>query len=200
MRGEHASLHTMHAEVAAGGLPEGVKRLCGWLVENCDLGGPAENEAAAKALNDSLGVQTVDDLYAVNGEMWGDVDLDIALEDLSRIKIAVAEVLENEKKAADEAKAAKAKAATDTLRARKAAKAHVAAEAKERAEEVAKEVAKAKGKKGKKDKKAKKKATAVDEADEADPVVPCARSPSPGSFEQQYATIHHDTLEIRSNT
>ena len=104
-----------------------------------------------------------------------------------------------------------------------AAKAQVAAEAKERAKEVAKEVAK-----DPVDKATKKKAKAGKAADKADPPerhyakrkskgtpkmnepgesgrpaaldVPCARSSSPGSFEQQYATIHHDTLEIRSNT
>ena len=102
----------------------------------------------------------------------------------------------------------------------KAAKAEVAAEAKERAKEVG-------AAKDPVDKATKKKAKADKAADKADPDrhyakrkskgkqkvnepgesgrpaaldVPCARSSSPGSFEQQYATIHHDTLEIRSNT
>ena len=33
----HEEQPPMHAELAAGGLSEGVKRLYGWLVENCDL-------------------------------------------------------------------------------------------------------------------------------------------------------------------
>ena len=96
VRGEHASLHTMHAEVAAGGLPEGVKRLCGWLVANCDLGA-AGNEAAAKALNEQLCVQTVEDLYAVDDAMWDDVAEEIEAEHLAKIKNAVSEVLANDR-------------------------------------------------------------------------------------------------------
>ena len=57
--------------------PEGVERLCGWLDEHCDLGAPGKNEAAAKALNETLGVQTEEDLYAVSDEMWGEEDLAI---------------------------------------------------------------------------------------------------------------------------
>ena len=53
-------------------LPEGVERLCGWLVEHCDLGA-AGNEAAARALNEQLCVETVEQLYAVDDAMWGDV-------------------------------------------------------------------------------------------------------------------------------
>ena len=46
------------------------------MAEHCDLGAP-RNEAAAKALHKTLGVQTEDDLYAVDDEMWGEEDLAI---------------------------------------------------------------------------------------------------------------------------
>ena len=129
--GEHASMHAMHAELAAGGLPEGVKRLSRWLVAHCDLGA-AGNEAAAKVLNEQLDVQRPEDLYAVDDAMWGDVAEEIALEHLALIKNAVSEVLANEKAAADEA----ATATRDALRARMAATVAAKEEAKVKAKEA----------------------------------------------------------------
>ena len=110
--GNHGEASTSTEAPPQSRLPERLQGVCGWLDEHCDLGAP-QNEAAAKALNDTLGVQTGDDLFAVDDEMWDNEDLAIAVGDVQHIKAAVSEVLAKEKKAADEAKEAKAKEKAD---------------------------------------------------------------------------------------
>ena len=66
-------------------LPEGLQGVCVWFAKHCDLGAP-RNEAVAKALHKTLGVQTAADLYGVDDEMWDEEDLTIAVGDVQRIK------------------------------------------------------------------------------------------------------------------
>ena len=102
--GNHGEASTSTEAPPQSRLPERLQGVCGWLDEHCDLGAP-QNEAAAKALNDTLGVQTGDDLFAVDDEMWDNEDLAIAVGDVLRIKAAVSTVLDKAKKEADDAKA-----------------------------------------------------------------------------------------------